>query len=150
MKKLFRISAMVAMVSMVATSTIATSCSDDDDDDPQLVLPKDTTFTVNMGGTNSTAGSFLSVKDCKVYNKSDVSKHSDNVEIVFNGFGFKSAEESDNSIVNSNGQSAKITQTSPMTFSYETSTGYKGTLTLADELGDAGANYVVTVIRQKK
>ena len=150
MKKLFRISAMVAMVSMVATSTIATSCSDDDDDDPQLVLPKDTTFTVNMGGANSTAGSFLSVKDCKVYNKSDVAKHSDNVEIVFNGFGFKSAAESDNSIVNLNGQSAKISQTSPLTYSYETSTGYKGSLTLTEEPGDEGANYVVTVIRQKK
>lgn len=150
MKKLFRLSAMVAMVSMVATSTIATSCSDDDDDEPQVVLSKDTTFTVNMGGASSSAGSFLSVKDCQVYNKSEIAKHSDNVEIVFDGFSFKSAEKSDNSIVNSNGQSATITQTGTLTYAYETSTGYKGSLTLTEEPGDAGANYVVTVIRQIK
>ena len=150
MKNLFRLTALATMVSMMATATVATSCSDDDDDETPVVLVKDTTFTVNMGGSGSTAGSFLSVKDGKVYKKSDVAAHGDNVEIVFTGYTFVSADKSENSIVNSNNQSATISQTSPLTFSYETSTGYKGSLTLVEEPGDAGANYVVTVIRQIK
>lgn len=150
MKKLFRISALVAIVSLMATATVATSCSDDDDDDPSVVLSGDTTFTVTMGGETSNSPSFLSVKDAKVYNKSKVAASPENVEIVFDGIAFKSAKESSNPVVNSNGRSATITKTGALTFTYETSTGFSGSLTLAEEPGDVSADYVVTVVRQKK
>lgn len=148
MKKLFRLSAMVAIVSMMATATVATSCSDDDDDDPVILL-KDTTFTVTMGGELSNSPSFLSIKDAKAYKQSMVAASPENIEIVFNGTSFISAKDCMNSVVNTNGRSAVITQTSPLRFDYVTSTGFKGSLTLTEEPGDASADYVVTVVRQK-
>lgn len=53
MKKIFRLSAIVAMLSMMATATVATSCSDDDDDSDavnvQDITWNQTSITVKKG-----------------------------------------------------------------------------------------------------
>lgn len=146
MKKFFHFSAIVAMLSMMATATVATSCSDDDDDD--AVVTKDTVFTVNMGGTSSKAGSFLSVKNCAVYTTGDLASYAGDVEIVFNGSNFISADKSANEAVASNGNTAEITNTSSTTWTYTTSTGFSGSITMVEEPGDPSATYVVTVARK--
>lgn len=149
MKKFFKFSALTAMMGLVmATATVTTSCSDDDDDNTPSAT--DTTFTISMGGTGSSAGSFLSIKNCEVYNTTTVRNFANDVEIVFNGFDFDSSERSIYALVSENGNSAVIKSTGAMSWSFETSTGFKGSLTLNDVPGDVSATYVVTVIRRTK
>lgn len=67
MKKIFRLTAMAAMVSMLATTATFTSCSDDDDDDdPNPIQQEDVKYTnvfsVKVGGSSSSEGSFISVQ----------------------------------------------------------------------------------------
>lgn len=144
MKMIFRFSAIVAMLSMMATATITTSCSDDDD--PKQEHPITKTFTVNMGGANSKYGSFLSISSEKAYTTNELGEGKD-VEIVFDGTTFKSATESENLTVKANGLSAEITRLEDGSFGYTTSNGCTGTIKVEGELGDAAKTYVVFVTK---
>lgn len=148
MKKIFRLSAIVAMLSMMATATVTTACSDDDDDENPVQT--DTIFTVSMGGKASSAGSYLSIKNCEVYTTSTLGSHAKDVEIVFDGSNFKTAGESTNAQVSENGLSATIENVSPTSWSFTTSTGYMGSISIpaGQEVGDASATYTVTVARK--
>lgn len=108
-----------------------------------------TSFTVQMGGSKTAAGSFLSVSSGKAYTMSSLGDASD-VEIVFDGTAFKSATEAKNGKVNSNGNSATITATGATTFEYTTSTGFAGVITVDAALGNASKVYNVTVEKQVK
>ena len=109
------------------------------------------TFPATLGGPGATAGSFLSILDGKVYTTGATVAQLKNVEIVFNGETFISAEESLNGTVNTNGQWAIIDELIPGTlFSYETSTGFEGTITIIGTSGAGDATIVnVTVAKIK-
>ena len=88
MKKIFRLSAMVAMISMMATATVATSCSDDDDDDTTTVTPADPTEDWSKATSKITAtpGATLSAKnEGKVYTVKGVSAEAGKVVVNING-----------------------------------------------------------------
>lgn len=130
MKKIFRLSAMVAMVSMMATSVCVSSCSDDDDDDDSTVVPVEVytkTFTATVGGSSSSEGSFISVQEGKVYKTSDLTDDN-KVEIVFDGDKFFSASESKNDKVANNGCAAAVTTvTKGKKYKFTTNGGENGT-----------------------
>ena len=102
------------------------------------------TFTVTLGGSDATtAGSFLSIKDKKAYKSSEITSTTNNVEIIFTGTEFKSATESINANIKGNGNSATIVEAAGI-YSFTTSTGYTGTLTITDGAANA-ASAVITV-----
>lgn len=157
MKKIFRLSAMVAMVSMMATSVCVSSCSDDDDDEDSTVTPVEVytkTFSGKVGGSESKEGSFISVMDGKIYKLSDIkddetkAKH---VEIVFDGNKFVGANESVNDIVNSNGCAATVLKNSATEYAFTTKGGdngksYKGIITITEgTVGGASATVSIEV-----
>ena len=109
-----------------------------------------TTFTVMLGGPKSSEGSFLSIKDKAAYKSSATEAQLKNVEIVFDGTTFKSAKESVNATVNTNGLSATITKDSDGTFDFTTSTNFKGYIDVIEgSLSGESATIKVTVYVEK-
>lgn len=158
MKKIFRLTAMAAMVSMMATTATFTSCSDDDDDDdntptPVVVDDEDNynheTFQVTVGGSKAEAGSFISVADRKVYNTAQVKELGENcnVEIIFDGSKFASASESKNDAVIACGQGAIIKQVEKgKKWSFTTSEGARGYIEVIEgTVGSETAQVKITV-----
>ncbi|MBQ4035132.1 MAG: hypothetical protein II623_06695 [Paludibacteraceae bacterium] len=159
MKKIFRLSAMVAMVSMMATSVCVSSCSDDDDDDDSTEIvnkDKTETFTLQVGGTNSkNYGSFISIQNKKVYKMSELDENS-GVEIVFNGKQFVSAASADNPLVSSTGLKADLTTVvADQEFEFTTNgaekggKSYSGTIKVTKgTMGSSDAEITITVTRK--
>ena len=107
------------------------------------------TFTVKLGGSTATAGSFLSIKDKKVYTTSEVNAMgtNNNVEIIFTGTGYSSAAESINANVNGNGHWATFSGEPGSTVaSFTTSTGYIGTITPTSASGDGTSTEVIVEV----
>ncbi len=100
-----------------------------------------TSFTAVVGGSEATtAGSFLSIQDGKVYKTADVNAgKGENVEIVFDGIEFKSATLSTNSNVSGNGQWAQIQLLGDNHWGYMTSTGFQGDITITSTTGSGNA-----------
>lgn len=156
MKKIFRLTAMAAMVSMLATTATFTSCSDDDDDDdPNPIQQEDVKYTnvfsVKVGGTSSSEGSFISVQEGKVYKSSELTDDN-KVEIIFDGDKFSSASESKNDKVNQNGCGALIkTIVKGEKYSFTTEGGengksYSGIIEVTDgKVGGASATVTIKV-----
>ncbi len=157
MKKIFRLTAMAAMVSMMATTATFTSCSDDDDDDdntPTPVVDYTKTFSGEVGGTESAAGSFISVMDGKIYSLSDIkgdAEKASHVEIVFDGSKFVGANESINDVVNQNGCAAVVTTvTKGKEYKFTTNGGengksYSGIIEVDGEMSGAKATVKIEV-----
>ena len=132
MKKIFRLSAMVAMISMMDTAVCVSSCSDDDDEDepeptPAPVYTK--TFSGEVGGKNSSAGSFISVQDGEIYRLSEITNDAakaSHVEIVFDGKKFVGANNAVNDVVNQNGCGATIIKKDGK-YEFRTNGGENGT-----------------------
>lgn len=106
------------------------------------------TFTLSIGGSNSSVGSYISIVDEKVYKASEATENAAAIEIVFDGTKFKSAKESSNSSFTAVA-SATVTMKGNVC-SFETSTGYTGTIVANGTLGDAAKTYAVTVSKIAK
>lgn len=152
-KKFFSLTAAVAVLSMLMTSVTVASCSDDDDDDTteQETGYKTVTSVVNLGGSESSKGSFLCFDangNATSKLTKDVNTDASDVYIVFNGTEFNSASASANSNVKGNGNSAAISEAAGVyTFSLSggKAAGLKGTFTVVGDLSGAAAEVVVTV-----
>ena len=157
MKKFFSLSAIVAVLAMLMTSVSVSSCSSDDDDDSTTTTPTYTSFSGIVDGDDELniarflsidyfPGSFLSIKDGKIYTSTASADELKDVEIVFNGTNFVTAASSANSIVSTNGNSATLTTNANGTIDYVTSTGYMGTIVLTGAAVEVGSNsYNVTI-----
>ena len=145
MKKNFSLSAIVAVLAMLMTSVSVSSCSSDDDDDSTTTTPTYTSFYGIVDGAAETAGSFLSIKDGKIYTSTASADELKDVEIVFNGTNFVTAASSANSIVSTNGNSATLTTNANGTIDYVTSTGYMGTIFFTGATGSNSFTVTVTV-----
>ena len=162
MKKIFRLSAMVAMISMMATAVCVSSCSDDDEEDEPEPTPvvKGETFTLEVGGSKSTKGSFISIQDKAVYTSSDITKGlGENVEIVFNGKSFLPVSSSENETVKKTAKEKGITavieeQVPNKEFNFTTNGGkdgksYSGTIVVTSgEMGTESATITIKVTRK--
>jgi hypothetical protein len=149
MKKFFSLSACIAIVAMLMTSVTISSCSKDDDDNDSTIVKADSirTFEVTMGGSTATsAGSYLSVEDEKVYKTSDIKSDDNTINIVFDGKKFISPAVSSNSYVSGNGILTNFTTvTEGKVYSYKDYYGYHGTITVKS--GTMGTNdAVITII----
>jgi len=107
------------------------------------------TFTLQIGGAdNTTVGSYISIKDQKVYKASEANANAEAIEIVFDGTVFKSAKNSGNTAF-----TPKVGATVTMTTTgctFDTETGYKGTITTDEALGNTSKTYTVTVTKTAK
>lgn len=152
MKKLFRLTALATMVSLVATISVTTSCSDDDDDENDnknnpavvdttkndTVVPPEQTdtvpvvnqeevFVLEVGGSESKASSFISIQNKRTYKVSEViMSQGSGIEIVFDGSKLFSASVSANDVVRQNGCAAELVKESDKVFSFVTSGGENG------------------------
>lgn len=107
------------------------------------------TFPLSIGGSgNTSVGSYISIKNEKVYKASEANANAAAIEIVFDGTNFKSAKESGNSSFTAVA-SATVTMNGNGC-SFETSTGYTGTIVANETLGDAAKTYTVTVSKIAK
>ena len=158
MKKFFSLSAIVAVLAMLMTSVSVSSCSSDDDDDSTTTTPTYTSFYGIVDGADElniarsflsingpTTGSFLSIKDGKIYTSTASADELKDVEIVFNGTNFVTAASSANSTVSTNGNSATLTTNANGTIAYVTSTGYMGTIFFTGTTGSNSFTVTVTV-----
>ena len=162
MKKFFSLSAIVAVLAMLMTSVSVSSCSSDEDDDSTTTTPTYTSFSGIVDGDDELniaryfsiyyfAGSFLSIKDGKIYNSTASADELKDVEIVFNGTNFVTAASSANSTVSTNGNSATLTTNANGTIAYVTSTGYMGTIICTGTtgytcIGTTPTSYTVSII----
>lgn len=152
MKKLFRLTALATMVSLVATISVTTSCSDDDDDENDnknnpavvdttkndTVVPPEQTdtvpvvnqeevFVLEVGGSKSKASSFISIQNKRTYTVSEViMSQGSGIEIVFDGSMLFSASGSANEVVRQNGCAAVLIMESDKVFKFVTSCGENG------------------------
>lgn len=151
MKKLFRLTALATMVSLVATVSVTTSCSDDDDDENDnknnpavvdttkndTVVPPEQTdtvpvkqeevFVLEVGGSESKASSFISIQNKRTYKVSEaIMSQGSGIEIVFDGSKLFSASVSANDVVRQNGCAAELVKESDKVFSFVTSGGENG------------------------
>lgn len=144
MKKIFSLSAIVAMLAMLATSVSVSSCSKDDDDsvkkeDAKVITE---TFNLNVGNSKSTYGSFISISEKAVYTMSTLDANVDKVEFCY-GDALIPASESVNAKVKANGVVSTLTKTAPGEFQF-TVGKYNGTIKVAESGNDA----VLTVERK--
>jgi hypothetical protein len=142
------------------TSVSVSSCSSDDDDDSTTTTPTYTSFHGIVDGDdelniarslsiNDLAGSFLSIKDGKIYTSTASADELKDVEIVFNGTNFVTAASSANPIVSTNGNSATLTTNANGTIAYVTSTGYMGTIMRTGATGfiEIGSSDVTVTVK---
>ncbi|MBQ0030508.1 MAG: hypothetical protein MJZ24_06940 [Paludibacteraceae bacterium] len=144
MKKIFSLSAIVAMLAMLATSVSVSSCSKDDDDDSTKTEKKEVvtkTITLNVGNSKSTYGSFISISEGAVYTMSTLDANVDKVEFCY-GDALIPASESVNAKVKANGVVSTLTKTNPGEYKF-TVGKYYGTIKVAESGNDA----VLTVER---
>ena len=106
------------------------------------------TFTIQIGGAKSSAGSFISIADKKVYKTADVNKggqEAKNVEMIFDGSEIKDASDSKNDKVNSNGNGTTYIAQMGNTVQFETLGGIEGQIVIEGTLGDDSKVYTAKV-----
>ncbi len=106
------------------------------------------TFTIQIGGAKSSAGSFISIADKKVYKTADVNKggqEAKNVEMIFDGSEIKDASDSKNDKVNSNGNGTTYIAQMGNTVQFETLGGIEGQIVIEGTLGDESKVYTAKV-----
>lgn len=137
----------------VTNFTVAATTTDGGSDENTFAIegnvtnpePDYETFTVTMGGLGTTtAGSYLSVKDKKAYKQAELSS-GNNVEIVFTGTDFISADQATAAIVKNNGHWAVIESTGDGQYSFTTSTGYEGYINIIE--GSATSSSAVIEVK---
>ena len=103
-------------------------------------------FSATIGGPDSGQCSYISICDEDVYSDED-EDDLENVEIVFTGKKFISADEADNEIVCENGNSAEIeTLEKGERYAFGTSTGYYGYIVIEDgKMGKSSSELEVTI-----
>lgn len=103
-------------------------------------------FSATIGGPDSGQCSYISICDEDVYSDED-EDDLENVEIVFTGKKFISADEADNEIVCENGNSAEIeTIEKGERYAFGTSTGYYGYIVIEDgKMGKSSSELEVTI-----
>ena len=138
MKKLFKLSAIIAAAAMMLISTSIVSCASDDDDNNGTDTSRETQLTITKT-LKAASKAYISIKDGDIYTSSN-----NNVEIVYNGNQFVSAEEGD---VN-NGKYATITDNQEGIYNFTTSDGYAGTIVITS--GTIGETDIHVAIVAKK
>ncbi|MCQ2233439.1 MAG: hypothetical protein MJZ24_01705 [Paludibacteraceae bacterium] len=120
-------------------------CEEGEDDEEEDLDDYDS-FTATIGGPDSDECSYISICDEDVYSVDDEDEL-ENVEIVFTGKKFISADEADNEIVCENGNSADIeTIEKGERYAFETSTGYTGYIVVEDgKMGKSNSEIEVTI-----
>lgn len=106
------------------------------------------TFTIQIGGAKSSAGSFISIADKKVYKTADVNnggQEAKNVEMIFDGSEIKDASDSKNDKVNSNGNGTTYIAQMGNTVQFETLGGIEGQIVIEGTLGDESKVYTAKV-----
>lgn len=130
MKKIFSLSAIVAMLAMLATSVSVSSCSKDDDDSTttekkQVVTEK---FTLVAGNAKSSYGSFISISEKKVYKQAEAEANPSSIEFCY-GDALIEAKNSVNAKVKEGCASSTLTQTAAGEYNF-TVGKYYGTIKL--------------------
>lgn len=106
-------------------------------------------FQLTVGGSNSSEGSYISISNKAVYKTTEANANAAAIEIIFDGETFKSAAESTNSAFEAKA-SATVSGDAANGWSFETSTGYKGTIKFAGEDKDGKGTYDIDVTRSAK
>lgn len=106
-------------------------------------------FQLTVGGSESSEGSYISIKNKAVYKSGAANANAEAIEIIFDGTTFKSAAESTNSAFEAKA-SATVSGDAANGWSFETSTGYKGTIKFAGEDKDGKGTYDIDVTRSEK
>jgi hypothetical protein len=106
-------------------------------------------FQLTVGGSNSSEGSYISISNKSVYKTTEANANAAAIEIVFDGTTFKSATESTNSAFTAVA-SATVSGDAANGWSFETSTGYKGTIKFAGADKDGKGTYDIDVTRSAK
>lgn len=106
-------------------------------------------FQLTVGGSESSEGSYISIKNKAVYKTTEANANAAAIEIIFDGTTFKSAAESTNSAFEAKA-SATVSGDAANGWSFETSTGYKGTIKFAGEDKDGKGTYDIDVTRSAK
>lgn len=119
---------------------------DEEDDEEEDDLDDYDSFSATIGGPDSEECSYISICDGDVYCVDDEDEL-ENVEIVFTGKKFISADEAENEIVSENGNEAEIeTLEKGERYAFNTSTGYCGYI-IVDEgkMGKSDSEIDVTI-----
>lgn len=106
-------------------------------------------FQLTVGGSNSSEGSYISISNKAVYKTTEANANAAAIEIIFDGETFKSAAESTNSSFTAKA-SATVSGDAANGWSFETSTGYKGTIKFAGADKDGKGTYDIDVTRSAK
>lgn len=106
-------------------------------------------FQLTVGGSNSSEGSYISISNKAVYKTTEANANAAAIEIIFDGETFKSATESTNTAFEAKA-SATVSGDAANGWSFETSTGYKGTIKFAGEDKDGKGTYDINVTRSAK
>lgn len=106
-------------------------------------------FQLTVGGSNSSEGSYISISNKAVYKTTEANANAAAIEIVFDGTTFKSATESTNTAFEAKA-SATVSGDAANGWSFETSTGYKGTIKFAGADKDGKGTYDIDVTRSAK
>lgn len=106
-------------------------------------------FQLTVGGSESSEGSYISIKNKTVYKSGAANANAEAIEIIFDGETFKSATESTNSAFEAKA-SATVSGDAANGWSFETSTGYKGTIKFAGADKDGKGTYDIDVTRSAK
>ena len=106
-------------------------------------------FQLTVGGSNSSEGSYISISNKAVYKTTEANANAAAIEIIFDGETFKSAAESTNSAFEAKA-SATVSGDAANGWSFETSTGYKGTIKFAGADKDGKGTYDINVTRSAK
>lgn len=106
-------------------------------------------FQLTVGGSKSDEGSYISIKNKAVYKSDAANANAEAIEIIFDGETFKSAAESTNSAFEAKA-SATVSGDAANGWSFETSTGYKGTIKFAGADKDGKGTYDIDVTRSAK
>lgn len=117
-----------------------------EDEEEEDDLDNYNSFSATLGGPDSEECSYISICDEDIYNVDD-EEGLENVEIVFNGKKFISADEAENEIVNENGNEADIeTIEKGERYAFSTSTGYCGYIIVEDgKMGRSDSEIDVTI-----
>lgn len=106
-------------------------------------------FSLTVGGSQSSEGSYISISNKAVYKTTEANANAAAIEIVFDGTTFKSATESTNTAFTPVA-SATVSGDAANGWSFETSTGYKGTIKFAGADKDGKGTYDINVTRSAK
>lgn len=117
------------------------------------------TFTVELGGSGATVGSYLSISNQAVYvlSELEIPAYANSVEIIFDGTSLKSPDQANNYYVSSNGITTRfgggnnysVEVELDGSYEFETSNGLKGTITI-DQMSGTGSAVTISVTVEKE